>query len=279
MRPRAHTPPGRGVGMVKQAEVRESHEQLSAAWALYARCSGAGEVVDLDGLRIANARQPWFLMNAALLTAPVPSQAHLAARAHAAMAYFGREPRPWFLMGSQQWLGDGASETLSHLGLTQASTVVSMVTEQLASPARPLPEVDTRRIADERGRLALADLNAATYAISSEWVREAVAGESLWQAPLYGYVAYVDGHPVSTAFAVPLHGVLYVAYVATALAHRRRDLAELVMRRSLGDATRATGITRTALHATPVGYSSSATYPTHTFRDLTRSNTQGSHIQ
>jgi hypothetical protein len=245
----------RKVSMESQAEVRESHEQLSAAWSLYARCSVAGEVVDLDGLRVANARQPWFLMNAALLTEPVPSQAHLAARARAAIEYFGREHRPWFLAGSQQWLGDGAPETLSHLGLTQASTVVGMVTEQLASPARPLPEVETRRIDDERGRLALADLNAATYAISSEWVREAVAGESLWRAPLYGYVAYVDGHPVSTAFAAPLHGVLYVAYVATALAHRRRGLAELVMRRSLGDATRATGITRTVLHATAAGYS------------------------
>ena len=37
--------------MVNQAAVRESHEQFSAAWSLYARCSGAGEVVDLDGLR------------------------------------------------------------------------------------------------------------------------------------------------------------------------------------------------------------------------------------
>ena len=241
--------------MVNQAEVRESHEQFSAAWSLYARCSGAGEVVDMDGLRVANARQPWFLMNAALLTAPVSSQANLAARAHAAMAYFSNEHRPWFLAGSQQWLGDGAPETLSHLGLTQALTVVGMVAAQLTSPARPLPAVDTRRIDDERGRLALADLNAAAYDISSAWVRGAVGGESLWHTPLYGYVAYVDGHPVSTAFAVPLHGVLYVGFVTTALAHRRRGLAELVMRRSLEDATRATGITRTALHATADGYS------------------------
>ena len=123
-----------------------------------------------------------------------------------------------------------------------------------AAPARPLPEVETRRIDDEKGRLALADLNAAVYDLPSEWVRGAVAGESLWQAPLYGYVAYVDGHPVSTAFTVPLHGVLYVGFVATALAHRRRGLAELVMRRSLEDATRATGITRTVLHATADGY-------------------------
>jgi GNAT superfamily N-acetyltransferase len=240
--------------MVSQAEVRESHEQLSAAWSLYARCSGAGEVVDMDGLRIANARQPWFLMNAALLTEPVPSQATLAARAHAAIEYFGREPHPWFLAGSQHWLGDGAPETLSRLGLTQALTVVGMVTAQLASPARPLPEVDARRIDDAQGRLALADLNAAVYDVSSAWVRGAVAGEALWHTPLYGYVAYVDGHPVSTAFAVPLHGVLYVGYVATALTHRRHGLAELVMRRSLEDATQETGITRTALHATADGY-------------------------
>src|SRR5205823_3584718 len=87
--PKSHAPPSRRVRMVNQAEVRESHEQFSAAWSLYARCSGAGEVVDLDGLRVANARQPWFLMNAALLTEPVRSQTHLAARAHAALEYFG----------------------------------------------------------------------------------------------------------------------------------------------------------------------------------------------
>jgi hypothetical protein len=103
--------------MVNQMEVRESHEQLSEAWSLYARCSGAGEVVDLDGLRIANARQPWFLMNAALLTEPVSSQTNLAAHAHTAIEYFGHGHRPWFLAGSQHWLGDGAPETLSRFGV------------------------------------------------------------------------------------------------------------------------------------------------------------------
>jgi hypothetical protein len=59
--------------MDSQAKVRASHEQFSAAWSLYARCSGAGEVVDLEDLRIANGRQPWFLLNAALLTKPMSS--------------------------------------------------------------------------------------------------------------------------------------------------------------------------------------------------------------
>jgi hypothetical protein len=241
--------------MVNQAEVRESHEQFSATWSRYARGCGIGEVVDTDGLRLANARQPWFLMNAALLTEPTSSQADLAGRAHMAIEYFGSEHRPWFFCGSREWLGDGATETLSRLGLSKALTIVGMVAEQLAPPTRPLPEVETRRIDDMQGRFALADLNAAAYDVSSDWVRGAVTGDALWRSPLYGYVAYEGGHPVSTAFTVPNNGVLYFAFVATAIEYRRRGLAELVMRRSLEDAMRETGITRTALHSTPDGYS------------------------
>jgi GNAT superfamily N-acetyltransferase len=240
--------------MDRQSEVRELHEQFSAAWSLYARCTGVGEVVDLEGLRIANGRQPWFLLNAALLTAPASSQVPLATRARAAIAYFAHEHRPWFLAGSQQWLGEGALDTLARLGLTQALTVVGMVADELAPPVRSLPEVDTRRIDDTPGRLALADLNAAVYDVAAAWVRGAVAGEVLWHTPLYGYVAYADGTPVSTALVIPLHGVLYVGFVATARAYRRRGLAELVMRRSLEAARQATGLTRTALHATADGY-------------------------
>ena len=176
--------------MGSQAEVRESHEQFSAAWSLYARCRGAGEVVDTDGLRVTNARQPWFLMNAALLTEPVSSQASLAARAHAALAYFGSEPRPWFLAGSQQWLGAGAPATLARLGLTKALTVVGMVAEQLAIRARPLPEVETRRINDAQGRLALAARTARACGLRRRGGGGAVGGEALWRTPLWeGYVA------------------------------------------------------------------------------------------
>ncbi len=35
--------------------------------------------------------------------------------------------------------------------------MVGMVTDQLALPVRPLPGVETRRIDDEQGRLALAE--------------------------------------------------------------------------------------------------------------------------
>jgi len=242
--------------MGSQTEVRESHELFSLAWSLYARCRGGGEVCNMDGVCIANARSPWFLMNAALLAGPVSSPVDLAARASAGSAYFGRDQKQWFFAGSQQWLGDRSSETLAEVGFTRAFTVVGMATDELAPPARPLPEVETRRIDDESGRLALADINAVAYGISTDWVRGAVTGEALWQTPLYGSNALVDGQPVATAFAVPLSGVLYVAFVAKATAQRRRGLAELVMRCCLETASQETGITRTALHATADGYPS-----------------------
>ena len=49
---------------MNEAHVSESHEQLSGAWGLYSRGSRDGEIVDTPGLRLANARQAWFLRNA-----------------------------------------------------------------------------------------------------------------------------------------------------------------------------------------------------------------------
>ena len=242
--------------MSNHEELNESHEQYNAACLRYARCSRAGEVIDLGGLCIANSRHPWAMLNAAVLTAPVFSQAELAARVAGAVAYFRRENQPWFLAAGETWLGEGAQATLLGLGLGKTGSMIGMVTEQVAPPARPLPDVETRCIDDEAGRRGLSDLNAVAYDLPPDWVRGVVAGAPLWQTPLYGYNALVEGHPVATAFAVPLNGVLYVAFVATAAAHRRRGLAELVMRRCVEEATEQTGITRTVLHATADGYPS-----------------------
>lgn len=77
-----------------QADVKESHEQMRAAWSLYARSCPEGEVVDAAGLCLANARQPWALMNAALLPAPEDSDADLAAHATAAIRYYNRRTDP-----------------------------------------------------------------------------------------------------------------------------------------------------------------------------------------
>jgi GNAT superfamily N-acetyltransferase len=194
------------------------------------------------------------MLNAAVLTEPVSCPADLAARAGAAATYFAGEGRPWFLAAGQAWLGESADEALSRLGLDKTGSLTGMVTEQIAPPVRPLPDVQTRRIEDRAGRLALSDLNADAYGVPRDWLRDLGLSDTLWQAPLYGYNAYVDGQAVATSLVIVLGGVLYVGWVVTATAYRRRGLAELVMRRGLEHATRDTGITRTALHSTADGY-------------------------
>ena len=61
-----------------------------------------------------------------------------------------------------------------------------MVSDQLAPPRRALPDVETRRIDDEAGRLALADLNALAYGVSPDWARWVTLCDSLWNPPLFG---------------------------------------------------------------------------------------------
>jgi len=49
-------------------------------------------------------------------------------------------------------------------------------------------------------------------------------------------------------------GLIYVALVATLPEYRRRGYAEAVMRKALGEASRAHGVERTVLHASDMGF-------------------------
>jgi predicted GNAT family N-acyltransferase len=71
---------------------------------------------------------------------------------------------------------------------------------------------------------------------------------------LFGTVAYVRGEPASGTLAFPIDDAVYLGWVATAKAHRGQGLAQLVIRKSLEDATAATGFKRTVLHATADGH-------------------------
>jgi GNAT superfamily N-acetyltransferase len=71
----------------------------------------------------------------------------------------------------------------------------------------------------------------------------------------FAVIGYAGAEPVATAITYVLEGILFVAFVATLPGHQRKGYAEAVMRRSLEAASRATGLSRTVLHATPAGQS------------------------
>jgi GNAT superfamily N-acetyltransferase len=234
-------------------EITESNRHLQEAWKLYARASAGGEALDRDALSFANAKQPWFFMNVGALRTPVTDQTDLTRRAREAVQYFAGQSNPWVLTGSEDWFGPDAISVLSSAGLVHKLNLMGMAAERLLRPARPFPDVELRRISDEETRFALADLNADAYEIPREWGRLAIGGAALWKERLFGTIAFVNGQPASGAFALPIDDALYVAWVATTSAHRRKGLAELVIRESLTEAKKATGLDRTVLHATVDG--------------------------
>jgi GNAT superfamily N-acetyltransferase len=234
-------------------EIEESNRHLREAWKSYARVSPQGEAFDTDGLSFANASQPWFFMNLGMLRGPAADGPDLQRRAQQAVAYFAARCNPWVLTASEDWLGTDATSLLSDVGLAHKLDLMGMATERVSPPTRPLPDVQLRRIDDEETRFALADLNAESYGVASEWGRQALGDAALWKATIFGQVAYVRGAPASGAFALRIDDALYIGWVATAKAHRRKGLAELVIRKCLEDAKNATGLERTVLHATGDG--------------------------
>jgi GNAT superfamily N-acetyltransferase len=250
-------------------EIEESHRQFREAWTTLGRCSPGGRVFDLPGLRIVDSGQPWVFTNAAFLTEPVATTDDLKSKASAALDHFRISGNQWFLSASEEWLGPDADSVLNSLGLVRALDLTGMVADSLQPVIRPLPDVLVRRINDKKTRIEFAELNAVAYDAPLEWGHMAIGHERLWQEPLFGFVAYIDGRPVAGAFATPIEDALYVSWVATAREYRRRGLAELVMRRSLAEAGLATGLKRTILHSTEsgrplylrMGYRPVATFP------------------
>jgi hypothetical protein len=151
------------IGWLSMSEIDESNRQLHEAWKLYAQVSPTGEAFDRNGLTFANANQPWFFMNVAALQSPVVDECDLRLRAKEALEYFETGRNPWVLTGSENWFGRDVNSVLSDLGLVYKLDLMAMVAERLSPQTRPRPDVQLRRIDDERTRLALADLNAHSY--------------------------------------------------------------------------------------------------------------------
>lgn len=234
-------------------EIEESNRHFQEAWKLYARVNQRGEAFDLGGLSIANASSPWFLLNVCMLRANVVDDSDLQRFAREAVNYFAGHGNPWVVTASENWFGANAASVLAEAGLVHKLDLMGMATERLDPAMRPFPEVQLRRIDDEKTRMALADLNADSYAVPRDWARQALSPVALWETPLFGTIAYVAGEPASGAFALPIDDAVYIGWVATAEIHRGRSLAELVIRKCLEDAKQATGLERTVLHATQAG--------------------------
>jgi ribosomal protein S18 acetylase RimI-like enzyme len=262
----------------QESELLESNRQfIGSATRICATFPGA-EVVEMPGLIAAWGNTEIAFLNAIFLTGPVTNQADLERRAAALRDYLRHKERPPLFFACREWipesLREAADAAFSTAGLNPSMTLTGMAADEL-SPARSghASSLARLRVTDEETRNQLSDINAAAYGISIESMRDALSLPQIWTDQFDGYVAQLDGEAVATAAVMPLNGALHVMCVATMPAHQRRGYAEAVMRHSLAQASRATGLTRTTLHATEAGkpaYQRMGYRETATFTGYTR---------
>ncbi len=215
-----------------------------------------GEVLRESGLAISCCRTLWPIGNMAVFTAPVESVTDLSRRIKKAHEYFADRQCPGVFFIADN-LGRSTQAEMpaefARYGYAPALAIIGMATNALAAPVRPLPALRYGTVSDQKSRRTVAELNAVAYEVPPEWGQDFFERFNVWSHGAFGTIGYLDDRPAACAVTVPIKDRLYMALVATAHEFRRFGCAEAVMRRSLEDAARATGLTRTVLHASPMG--------------------------
>lgn len=239
-------------------ELQETNDQLEAAFGYFPRLVPEGQWGEIGrGIGVTWCGAPMAFLNQFFLTCPVNQRPDLETRISRVFDFAEGRPQPWMLVLCREWLSKELLEDVSALvapkGLALSMELAGMVADDVTPSGRVTPELEFRRVQDRSTRFALADINSESYGIPLELGR-CMADEVFWKSPeMFGYVAYLGNRPVAVAGAYPVKGCRYVAFVATVPDQRRKGYAEAVMRHALEECRRATGLTRTTLHATEAG--------------------------
>ena len=151
-------------------------------------------------------------------------------------------------------------------GLRHSVDLPGMVAGRMLPPARRLPAIEVRRVADCPTRDDFCAIGSLCFHVPLPWFSEVFDSESVWKR-FAAYVGYADGEPVSTTAVVAGAGAIGVYNVATVPERQRRGFGEAVMRHAVDEARRAHGEAQVILQSTPAGYH---LYERMGFRTVTR---------
>ncbi|GAA1350546.1 GNAT family N-acetyltransferase [Saccharothrix algeriensis] len=244
--------------MVDLADSVESVEQLAGAWrAMVLDRDPGGDVRDLPGIAVrwADCRFPFW--NCVTLTDVGADAGLLGRRLEQAADIMRAKRHPGFLWLFEDLLAEDARAGLGaaaeRAGLGHAFSGQGMAGDLLPLAEPSHPDLAFVRVTTDEHLHALADLNSRAYGFAPDQGRDGLAGSALWKDEVHAYLGVRDGVPVACAGSVEVDGRLFVALVATDPDWQRRGYGEAVTRKALHESGRATGLTRTTLHATAAG--------------------------
>jgi len=234
------------------ALVDEIVHQWTAAVRRMTAGSPALESAPLPGITAIWANVTLPVYNQALLSRPVADLDELRARLDGLMAFASERGKPWMFTPCHAWLPPGSDEVIASHGLVPGMPLTGMIADRI-EPAPESKQHNFRALSGREGSRLVGDLNCAAYGMPAEWAAE-TDWPSFFGNDAFSYALYENGTPASTATAFAIDGCLNVVCVATLPPFQRKGYAEAVLRHTLEDASRASGITRTVLHASRAGY-------------------------
>jgi GNAT superfamily N-acetyltransferase len=238
-------------------EAAESNAAFVDFWKTIYPKLPRGEYREMAGISAVWGDVTLPFCNAVLLSHPVKDRADLESRVETLQAFLAKKNQPPMFLVCQDWLPDTvrplADAIIARARLRPEIPLRGMAAGHILAPVRSLPELEYRRVSDQETRNLISDINSVAYGFPVEHGREAFAAHQIWQPGNHAYIGYRAGQPVAVSATAVLDGYLYIGFVATRPELQRNGYAEAVMRHSLAEAARATGLQRSLLHATDAG--------------------------
>jgi GNAT superfamily N-acetyltransferase len=223
--------------------------------------SDGGSIRQFGGLEAAWVHSLMPINNATYLAGPVASEVDMRARFASAVEDAAPRQQPWAFFLYEPYTASLSPEQVAaaaaEFGLANIMGVEVMTGDAgaLQPPRRSLPELEFRRVNSREDCWIVFDINIRCYDMPPFMTDSIVEANAYYKDPQreFGFVAYADGVPASTASVIELDGWLYVALVATEPGQRQKGYAEAVMRHALTVAAAELGVSRTALDASAMG--------------------------
>lgn len=238
-------------------EALESVQQLADTWQTIVMDHGPSDVRDLPGMAIRWADSKFPFWNVITFTDQGIEASLLDERLAQAVAYMRQKSQPGLIWLFEELLDPSCRPSLSaaveRAGLSLSLTGFGMVGDILPIPEPIHPKLRFIRVTTEDELQAYADLNSRAYGMPLEAGRDGLRGSELWKSGMYPYLGLESGVPVSAAATVQTNDCLFLALVATAPEAQRNGYGEATTRKALFEGAKATGLTRTTLHATMAG--------------------------
>ena len=108
-------------------------------------------------------------------------------------------------------------------------------------------------VAPRAPRVIITDKLRSYAACRLRLANDGLNDSKLWKSGMYTYLGLEDGIPVSAAATVQTGDCLFLALVATAPEAQGKGFGEATVRKASIEGVKATGLTRSVLHATPAG--------------------------